>query len=151
MWIKILFTFILRFIKDEISLKFLTIKIFIYKITNKKIEVNAVKGVELPINILVVVAIAVIVLLGLVALYFMGFGPFSKAAGVEAVKSQGCNDLNPRAGCVTDPNTILVNYDVDGDGVIAVAQDNLQTFAAKYYACAADIACTKRMCSCPGY
>jgi hypothetical protein len=110
-----------------------------------------VKGVELPINILVIVAIAVIVLLGLVALYFTGFGPFSGVAGQEAIKNQACATLNPRAGCTDDPSTIPVNYDVDGDGNIAIAQDNWQTFADSFYACAGDSACAKRICSCPGY
>ncbi len=108
------------------------------------------KGVELPINILVIVAIAVIVLLGLVALYFTGFGPFSATAGQEAIKNQACTTLNPRAGCQSDPSTIAVNYDVNGDGSITLAQDNWQTFANMFYGCT-DSACAKRVCSCPGY
>jgi len=117
------------------------------------------KGVELPINILVIVAIAVIVLLGLVALYFTGFGPFSATAGIEAVKNQACTELNPRAGCTSDVATITVNYDVNGDGDIILADDNLQTFGIKYYGCPAydaanpspTTSCVKRICSCPGY
>ena len=42
------------------------------------------KGVELPINILVVVAIAVIVLLGMVALYLIGFNPISVTTAQDA-------------------------------------------------------------------
>ena len=119
------------------------------------------KGVELPINILVIVAIAVIVLLGLVALYFTGFGPFSQVAGQEAIKNQACAALNPREGCTTDPYTLEVNFDVDGDGTIAIAQDNWGKFAEAFYGCpiktavpaeiAAANACAKRICSCPGY
>ena len=109
------------------------------------------KGVELPINILVIVAIAVIVLLGLVALYFTGFGPFSATAGQEAIKNQACVDLNPRAGCTDDPSTISVNFDVDDDGNIAIAQDNWQTFADLFYGCGGDSSCARRICGCPGY
>ena len=124
-----------------------------------KIRGEKVKGVELPINILVIVAIAVIVLLGLVALYFTGFGPFSATAGIEAVKNQACTELNPRAGCTAAVDTITVNYDVNGDGAIVLADDNLQTFGIKYYGCPAfdaanpspTTSCVKRVCSCPGY
>ena len=108
------------------------------------------KGVELPINILVIVAIAVIVLLGLVALYFVGFGPFSATAGIEAVKNQACTVLNPRAGCTTDPSSVTVNYDVGNDG--DTSNDNLQEFAEAFYGCAdGDTSCSRRLCSCPGY
>ena len=108
------------------------------------------KGVELPINILVIVAIAVIVLLGLVALYFTGFGPFSQTAGQEAIKNQACAALNPREGCTADPTSININYDVDGDGTM----DDWQDFANAFYGCGTDpnpSACAKRICGCPGY
>lgn len=105
------------------------------------------KGVELPINILVIVAIAVIVLLGLVALYFTGFGPFSQVAGQEAIKNQACAELNPREGCTADPATLSINYDVDGDGIM---NDFWQDFANQFYGCT-DAACAKRICGCPGY
>ncbi len=109
------------------------------------------KGVELPINILVIVAIAVIVLLGLVALYFTGFGPFSAVAGQEAIKNRACETLNPRAGCQTDPYQVEVNYDVDGDGLIDAA-DTWGNFTELFYGCASgDSACARRVCSCPGY
>ena len=109
------------------------------------------KGVELPINILVIVAIAVIVLLGLVALYFTGFGPFSATAGQEAIKNQACVDLNPRAGCIDDPSTIVVNYDVVDKDTGADLADNWQTFADQFYGCAGDSSCARRICGCPGY
>lgn len=113
------------------------------------------KGVELPINILVIVAIAVIVLLGLVALYFTGFGPFSATAGQEAIKNQACTDLNPRAGCTDDPSSVWVNYDVNDDGSIddpaTPTNDNFQAFADLFYGCGGDSSCARRICSCPGY
>jgi len=117
---------------------------------------ESMKGFQLPINILVVVAIAVIVLLGLVALYFRGFGPFSTTAGIEAVKNEGCMELNPRAGCTTDPETILIEYDVDADGIGdgTDADDNLEAFLNTTYGCglqAEYLACVKRICACPGY
>ena len=51
------------------------------------------KGIELPINILVIVAIAVIVLLGMVALYFAGWTPFSSSLSYQSVKNTACEQL----------------------------------------------------------
>ena len=111
---------------------------------------NAVKGVELPINILVIVAIAVIVLLGLVALYFIGFNPFSTTAGLEGIKNKACQALVQTNNCGVSTTTIQANYDVDGDGAIDITNDNLLAFCTKFYSRTTDAAC-KGLCSCPGY
>jgi len=80
------------------------------------------KGIELPINVLVIIVIAVIVLLGVIAVYFTGWTPFAQTAGVEAVKNAGCRIVV--YNCSTDLDDILFDgsnaglpkYDVNGDG-----------------------------------
>jgi hypothetical protein len=109
-----------------------------------------VKGVELPINILVVVAIAVIVLLGLVALYFIGFNPFSVTTALEAAKNNACRDYLHQSTACIDSVLVLFNYP-------AGTPTNLKDFTDAYYGCAPgtppvhDEACTRRVCLCPGY
>jgi len=102
-----------------------------------------VKGVELPINILVVVAIAVIVLLGLVALYFIGFNPFSVSAGLEAIKNDGCRQLMNQNPPCTDITAVNVMWNG--------ASTPFQTFMDTNYNCAADTTCVRQRCTCPGY
>ena len=103
------------------------------------------KGVELPINILVVVAIAVIVLLGLVALYFIGFNPFSVTTAMEAVKNSGCRQYTAQypTSCA-DWTKVSVTYQG--------ASETFDVFMkrAETYGCA-DENCARRACSCPGY
>ena len=106
------------------------------------------KGVELPINILVIVAIAVIVLLGLVALYFVGFNPFSTTAGLEGIKNKACQALVQTNNCGVATSTIPVSYDVGGDS--DATNDFLDDFCATYYSRTTESAC-KALCSCPGY
>ena len=103
---------------------------------------KTVKGVELPINILVVVAIAVIVLLGLVALYFIGFNPFSVSTGIESIKNDGCRQLmnqNPPCNDVTAVN-------VTWQGAVTP----FQTFMDSNYNCAGSATCVMQRCTCPG-
>jgi hypothetical protein len=57
------------------------------------------KGVELPINILVVVAIAVIVLLGLIALYVINIGPFGGFISLASLKNTGCSNFSFNYEC----------------------------------------------------
>ena len=68
------------------------------------------KGIELPINILVIVAVAIIVLLGVVALFysswFSGTGPVSAGSATTSA----CNQAS-RVGCsAATPLTIAVVY-----------------------------------------
>jgi hypothetical protein len=130
-----------------------------------------VKGVELPINILVIVAIAVIVLLGLIALYFVGWGPFAGAAGLEGVKNAACRELVQGTNCAGDSWAITIsNFDADDDGsndpgtgwnwavdaekecgdtaVGATEEDNLASLAACYYG-RTNEAGVKGLCNCP--
>lgn len=106
------------------------------------------KGVELPINILVVVAIAVIVLLGLVALYFIGFNPFSVTTALDSAKNNACRSyLNQYPTVCGDATTVSLDYP-------AGTATDLAAFTNTYYGCtntATDEACVRRVCGCPGY
>ena len=80
------------------------------------------KGVELPINILVIVAVAVIVLLGLVALYFSGvIGPMN-VMNQESAKQKYCSAIltNPEGcrGNIELSDIVINDFDADQDGEI---------------------------------
>jgi len=80
---------------------------------------KGMKGVELPINILVIVAVAVVVLLGIVALYFVGWSPFPATVGLESAKNEGCRQLVQERRCGTDTwNIEIDNFDADQDGAV---------------------------------
>jgi len=114
------------------------------------------KGVALPIEVLVIVVVAVIVLLGIVAVYFSGWAPFGGTVGVDAVKNAGCRILIMNNTCgitgatgqiVFDGSGGLPVFDVGGNG--APGDDNLKGLCAYYYN-ASESQC-KRLCGCPGY
>jgi hypothetical protein len=129
-----------------------------------------VKGIELPINILVIVAIAVIVLLGIIALYFTGFGPFSGATALEGIKNSACRQLVQTyncAGTTTAASITITNFDANNDGAIngavtfgtwgvaancnaaATSADNLASLCQCRYGRTTEAAC-RQMCGCPG-
>lgn len=73
------------------------------------------KGVELPVNVLVIIAIAVIVLLGLIVL--LSFG----TAGANPIlitldKGPACQQYN--CGASTTVDQVLVKRDITGDGKV---------------------------------
>jgi hypothetical protein len=84
------------------------------------------KGIELPINILVVVAVAIIVLLGVIALYFSGFIGPAGTMTAQTAKGKYCAMVtqNPN-GCVyvasggVDLTLIqITDFDANQDGTI---------------------------------
>lgn len=129
------------------------------------------KGMELPINILVLVAIAVIVLIGLIAMYTMGIGPFAGNIGIQSALNSGCSALQREDNCGVNPNTIEVCFDANKDGTtccwksddyVAATDtvaahcgtstpiDTLQDICTNYYGKSATNDC-KALCGCPGY
>jgi len=125
-----------------------------------------VKGIELPINILVIIAVAVIVLLGVIALYFSGFmGP----AGIvtqDSAKSSACKIVMSNvSGCqTTDPTTIkldgtygVTKFDADKDGIPGGTGDSLEKLCENYFGVgtatstlAQNESNCRRVCGCSG-
>ena len=104
------------------------------------------KGVELPINVLIIVVIAIIVLLAIVAVFFIGWTPYASSAGIDAVKNDACRKMS--YDCSKDPTTIdITNFDVANDG--STANDNLQGLCETYYDIGAtDLNACRRLCGC---
>jgi hypothetical protein len=109
------------------------------------------KGIELPINVLVIIVIAVIVLLGLIAVYFTGWTPFAQTAGVDAVKNAGCRMVV--YNCSIDLKTILFDgtmaglptFDVTGEGVFD-SNDNMEQLCLIHFD--ADSRQCAKICGC---
>lgn len=83
---------------------------------------ETMKGISLPINMIVIIALAVIVLLAVTAAFMGGFGPGTKTISHQQAWYIGCNMAKLR-GCSTELfNTgsgkiiTIPNYDPDGDG-----------------------------------
>jgi len=81
-----------------------------------------VKGIELPINILVVVAVAVIVLLGVVALYFSGFMGPAGIMSQESAKQKYCalvmRSPDGCSGGTSLASIAISDFDANRDGEI---------------------------------
>ena len=107
------------------------------------------KGVELHVNVLVIISIAVLVMLGLIALYvtgIIGAAPLQ----VQLAKNAACSELINRGCQVTDPATVLIKNDINGDTTVD-ENDNLQALCEKSFGVTPgdQVACRK-ICSCPG-
>ena len=66
------------------------------------------KGLELPVNTLVVIAIAVLVMLGVIAMYMSGIGPFIIVNEMSA-RGASCNQLNSLK-CELDTDTVSIAF-----------------------------------------
>ncbi len=112
------------------------------------------KGVELPVNVLVIISIAVLVMLGLIALY-LASTPGGASINIRTATSVACSQLINQGGCDKDKFTtledfsdILVGVDVGGDGDIS--NDNLEILCIEHYGINDAVGC-KKLCICPGY
>ena len=94
------------------------------------------RGLELPVNVLILLAIAVIVLLGVVTLFFGGFGGPSGVISLQTVTSTACAEWRNKN--FQDARGIHIkNFDADKDQTLdfgsACDQDNLETLGQYYY------------------
>ena len=104
------------------------------------------KGIELPINVLIIVAVALVVLLAIIAIYFSGFNPFSGAMNIEAAKNEACRRLVQENRCGGTPAGIIItdlDFSYNGD-----VQDTLDELCQDVFNTANDAKC-KQMCGCP--
>ena len=72
--------------------------------------------------------------------------PSSIPLSMENIINDGCRKLNPGTGhCEKDPSTIIVDYDVNEDGIIGGVDDTLSNLLEKQD-CTGD--CIKQRCGC---
>ncbi len=110
------------------------------------------KGLEMPINMLVAIAVAVIIMIGVVMLIGPQLGIFGGGVNMESLKAQKCGAF-VRAGCIANDTSghfgceaVSIGVDVNGDG----KSDNLLTLTQKYSGdTALDNAGCARVCGCP--
>ena len=119
------------------------------------------KGIELPVNALIIITVAIVVLLGIVALWMTSWGGGSQGVTIEAAKAAGCGELmRTGAGCTgVDPATIIydgtnahlhvLRFDANGDGIAGAATDTLQALCNRYYGTTTASDCRK-VCGCGG-
>ncbi len=115
------------------------------------------KGIELPINALIIIAVALLVLLGIVALWMSGWSGGSQGVTIEAAKAAGCGALmRNSSGCTgADPSYIYFNgntppvpkFDVNGDSSINT-EDNMTALCMRYYGTGTDKNACRRVCGC---
>jgi len=82
------------------------------------------KGVELPISTIVIIALVLIALLGIVALWISGFGGGATGISIEAAKSTACAEvMRYHEGCTAKKtkDVQISNFDADQDGVVGIA------------------------------
>lgn len=105
------------------------------------------KGIELPINILVVIAIAVIVLLAMVALFMGGFKP-AGAVSAEAAWSDSCRQVIYKCSSIDQDalENIKLTYDVKQDG--SDTNDNLWSLCTEELYKGTDAVSCRRACGC---
>jgi hypothetical protein len=77
------------------------------------------KGVSLPINVIVILMLAVAVLAGVLYMYRSGWQPGAKGVGLESAKNAACLELVSK-GCtgVSLGGIKIGNFDADKDGTL---------------------------------
>ena len=111
------------------------------------------KGVELPINVLVLVAIAVIILLSIIALYFIGWSPFGGFISLSTLKNTGCSNFSFNYACgarnattkdICLPSNSYLTKPCRPDGTDA---SNLFRLCFQYFNVSDDAGC-REVCGC---
>jgi hypothetical protein len=84
------------------------------------------KGVELPINTIVIVVIALAILLALIALFFGVWTPGSSGITLDAAKNNACHML-VSTGCRDAKQINVRDFDADKDGILDTGSSGTRT------------------------
>lgn len=108
------------------------------------------RGLELPINTMIIIILVLLVLVAVIALLMGVWKPGTAGLNLEQAKGSACQ-MYVNLGCSGDGKNIAVNnFDADKDGTIensAAAGDNLSKLATNYYGCTGET-CIKGLCGC---
>lgn len=90
----------------------------------------------MPINLLIIIIVAVIVLIALVGFFILGWGQTSAGISAEAARASACQRLI--IDCTRSASTIKIdNFDADKDGSLdpgtTSTTDNLETLCSEYF------------------
>ena len=125
------------------------------------------KGVELPINVIVIIILALVVFLAIIALFSGVWTPGVAGIVLEAAKNNACQ-LLVSTGCDSPASIIVKDFDADKDGTLNEADltpstdpadckpgnngktlgDNLAMLCLCWYG-ADEASCKTRICNCP--
>jgi len=125
------------------------------------------KGISLPIEAIIIIVIALIILLSVIAIFFGVFNPTKSGIDLETAKTNACQMLTSM-NCVPLTSSISVtNFDADRDGIIGdpgtnvgecndpppptggdSSQDNLYMLCKCYYAIDDEDFCKTNICRC---
>jgi len=123
------------------------------------------KGIELPINILVIVAIAIIVLIAMIAMFYPAFLGGGAVINSETAKTRLCQIMVEAKKCNVNSETITISdFDADRDGktdggsvwtlgtstcadAAGTGKDNLASLCECYYSIKTEDNC-KKICGC---
>ncbi len=109
------------------------------------------KGVELPVNVMVMLVIAVIVLFSVLALFLGIWSPVPGTITPDAARSAACLKLmTGTPDCLNaDLTDIHIgNFDADKNGVAGSPGDNLMTLCNNYYDTNGDQDRCRALCNC---
>ena len=123
------------------------------------------KGAELPINTLIIIVIALIILVAVIAIFFGPYNTTKYGTELQTAATNACNILQSM-NCVPKPWEIQINsFDANKNGVndggteaaapaaCEGGSDNLARLCLCYYNIAAatlENDCKTKVCRCPG-
>ncbi|MFH1474101.1 MAG: hypothetical protein ABIE55_04415 [Candidatus Aenigmatarchaeota archaeon] len=132
------------------------------------------KGMELPINAIIVIVIVLIVLTTGLAFFFNAFDPSSVGSSLQSATSSTCIKINPDFCKNKDPERTIASrmavqdFDANNNGVVnehvpngqystSIGDDNLDELCSNFYSCSQASAdwgawyncCLKKVCGCP--
>ena len=114
------------------------------------------KGIELPINILIIVAVAVIVLIALIAMFYPAFLSGSQTVSIETAKTQACRSWIANSCSISWDSIGVINFDADKNGKVwgttteainPPEQDNIHNLCSNYLQTTVEADC-KKLCGC---
>jgi hypothetical protein len=120
------------------------------------------KGIELPINILIIIAIAIIVLIAVVSMFYGPFSSGTETVSSDIAKNDACQILISRKCNVLTSDSVINNFDANRDNSInggatafptnctaagGATRDNLASLCICYYSITTEAGC-KDFCGC---
>jgi len=105
------------------------------------------KGLELPVNVMIILVLGMIILIAVIVLVYDGYKPSINSVDQTTAKNNACGVLTSLGCSVSTSSIVISNFDTNKDNILDNS-DTLMSLCENFYSITDEGDCRTEICGC---